>query len=49
MSTTLVLDQSACQQISQGLGKILSDTYVLYVKTQNFHWNCHRPAFPFPP
>lgn len=45
MSTTLILDQSTCQQISQGLAKILADTYVLYVKTQNFHWNVIDPRF----
>jgi starvation-inducible DNA-binding protein len=27
------------------LGEILSDTYVLYVKTQNFHWNVVHPTF----
>jgi starvation-inducible DNA-binding protein len=27
------------------LGAILSDTYVLYVKTQNFHWNVVDPTF----
>lgn len=27
------------------LGKLLSDTYVLYTKTQNFHWNLVDPRF----
>jgi len=31
--------------ISGALGKLLADTYVLYVKTQNFHWNVHGPEF----
>ncbi|MBS4164502.1 Uncharacterized protein PRO82_001831 [Candidatus Protochlamydia amoebophila] len=39
MTINLNLDQSVRQQIAQFLSLILSDTYVLYVKTQNFHWN----------
>lgn len=31
--------------ISGALSKVLADTYVLYVKTQNFHWNIHGPEF----
>ncbi|MDN3506552.1 MAG: DNA starvation/stationary phase protection protein [Simkaniaceae bacterium] len=31
--------------ISGALAKLLADTYVLYVKTQNFHWNVHGPEF----
>lgn len=27
------------------LTKLLSDTYVLYVKTQNYHWNLVDPRF----
>jgi starvation-inducible DNA-binding protein len=33
------------QQVSQNLGFVLADTYVLYVKTQNFHWNMRDPRF----
>lgn len=33
------LNDSARQQIAQNLSMLLADTYVLYVKTQNFHWN----------
>lgn len=31
--------------VSGGLAKLLADTYVLYIKTQNFHWNIHGPEF----
>ena len=41
------LEQSACQQIAQIIGQILADTYILYVKTQNFHWNMIDPRFHF--
>lgn len=36
---------SARQEISEGLGKLLADTYTLYVKTHNFHWNVTGPQF----
>lgn len=39
MSSTILMDQTAKHKIAQFLSKVLSDTYVLYVKTQNFHWN----------
>ncbi len=35
----LNLEQSIRQQVAHFLSLILADTYVLYVKTQNFHWN----------
>lgn len=28
------------------LSKVLADTYFLYLKTHNFHWNVEGPAFP---
>jgi starvation-inducible DNA-binding protein len=27
------------KKIADGVSKVLADTYVLYLKTQNFHWN----------
>ena len=33
------------QDIAEDLCALLADTYVLYVKTQNFHWNVTGPAF----
>lgn len=47
MSARIELEGSACQQISQSLAKTLSDTYILYIKTQNFHWNVIDPRFYF--
>lgn len=32
-------------QMTEGLAKLLADTYTLYVKTQNFHWNVTGPLF----
>ena len=31
--------------IVHGLSKLLADTYVVYLKTHNFHWNVEGPMF----
>ena len=31
--------------IAAGLSKVLADTYTLYLKTHNFHWNVEGPMF----
>src|SRR5579883_492159 len=31
--------------VINGLSHLLADTYVLYIKTQNFHWNIRGPHF----
>jgi len=33
------LNETHRLEISHGLFKLLADTYLLYIKTQNFHWN----------
>lgn len=33
------------QEIAQGLSKLLADSYTLYLKTHNFHWNVTGPMF----
>jgi starvation-inducible DNA-binding protein len=32
-------------QIADGLSRLLADTYTLYLKTHNFHWNVKGPMF----
>jgi starvation-inducible DNA-binding protein len=32
-------------EIADGLGHVLADTYTLYLKTHNFHWNVTGPMF----
>jgi starvation-inducible DNA-binding protein len=32
-------------EIAKGLGHLLADTYTLYLKTHNFHWNVTGPMF----
>ena len=32
-------------RIADGLSRLLADTYTLYLKTHNFHWNVTGPMF----
>ncbi len=33
------------EKIADGLSRLLADTYSLYLKTHNFHWNVTGPMF----
>ncbi|HEX5363977.1 MAG TPA: Dps family protein [Gallionella sp.] len=33
------------KKIAEGLSRVLADTYTLYLKTHNFHWNVTGPMF----
>jgi starvation-inducible DNA-binding protein len=33
------------KEIAGGLSRVLADSYTLYLKTQNFHWNVTGPMF----
>lgn len=33
------------QNIAEGLARLLADSYTLYLKTHNFHWNVTGPMF----
>ena len=33
------------EKIAAGLSQLLADTYTLYLKTHNFHWNVKGPMF----
>jgi len=37
--------ESDRQNIANGLSRLLADTYTLYLKTHNFHWNVTGPMF----
>ncbi len=39
------IDEKNRQQIADGLSRLLADTYTLYLKTHNFHWNVTGPMF----
>lgn len=33
------------EQIASGLSQLLADSYTLYLKTHNYHWNVEGPMF----
>ncbi len=37
--------EEARKEISEGLARLLADTYTLYLKTQGYHWNVSGPMF----
>jgi len=39
------IDEEARRDIAQGLSRLLADTYTLYLKTHNYHWNVVGPMF----
>ena len=39
------LNKEECEAVALGLKKLLADTYTLYLKTHNFHWNVVGPQF----
>lgn len=45
--TPLTITQEASRHIAQVLAHVLADTYILYMKTQNFHWNIVDERFFF--
>lgn len=45
MKPDIGISEENCKAICHGLSKVLSDTYLLYIKTQNFHWNVTGPYF----
>lgn len=49
METTQAPDRLATEndrrKIAESLARALADTYTLYLKTQNFHWNVTGPKF----
>jgi starvation-inducible DNA-binding protein len=39
------IEDAKRQEIANGLSGLLADTYTLYLKTHNFHWNVTGPMF----
>jgi starvation-inducible DNA-binding protein len=37
--------EDARREIADGLARLLADTYTLYLKTHNYHWNVTGPQF----
>lgn len=45
MSIDIGIPESDRKDTVTGLSRLLADTYTLYLKTQNFHWNITGPMF----
>ena len=45
MELNIGIDLEQRQKIADGLSRLLADSYTLYLKTHNFHWNVTGPQF----
>ena len=45
MNIDIGINEKDRAEIAGGMGKLLADTYSLYLKTHNFHWNVTGPMF----
>lgn len=45
MNIDIGIPEAKRKQIADGLARLLADTYTLYLKTHNFHWNVTGPMF----
>jgi len=45
MSINIGIEEQDRKAIADGLSRLLADTYSLYLKTHNFHWNVTGPMF----
>ena len=45
MDINIGIKESDRAKIAEGISRLLADTYTLYLKTHNFHWNVTGPMF----
>ena len=45
MDVNIGIDEKQRARIAGDLSKVLADSYTLYLKTHNFHWNVTGPMF----
>ena len=45
MTIDIGISEAHRKKIADGLSRLLADTYTLYLKTHNFHWNVTGPMF----
>ena len=45
MQINIGIPEKDRENIAKGLSKVLADTYTLYLKTHNYHWNVTGPMF----
>lgn len=45
MEVQIGIDKKDREAIAEGLSRLLADSYTLYLKTHNYHWNVTGPMF----
>ncbi|NCN28062.1 DNA starvation/stationary phase protection protein [bacterium] len=45
MKIDIGIDEGKRQNIAKGLSSVLADSYAVYLKTHNYHWNVTGPMF----
>ena len=45
MDINIGIEKEQRENIAEGLSRLLADSYILYLKTHNFHWNVTGPMF----
>lgn len=45
MPSNVALTEQAKKECAEALSRVLADTYFLYLKTHNYHWNVEGPRF----
>lgn len=45
MQINIGIEEAERKAIAEGLSRLLADSYTLYLKTHNYHWNVTGPMF----
>lgn len=45
MKIEIGISEKDRKSVAEGLSRLLADSYILYLKTHNFHWNVEGPMF----
>ncbi len=45
MKPDIGIEEKDRKEIAEGLSRLLADSYTLYLKTHNYHWNVTGPMF----
>jgi starvation-inducible DNA-binding protein len=45
MEINIGIGEKERREIAEGLSRLLADSYTLYLKTHNYHWNVTGPLF----
>lgn len=45
MKIEIGISEESRREIAEGLSRVLADSYTLYLKTHNYHWNVTGPQF----